>query len=74
MNAPAAVSTELIATCWTSAGDVTPMAATEHGPHDVLERVRAVAATGWSGIGIGYHEPPTQVTNPKVRTTAVPSL
>ncbi|MDT5150799.1 MAG: hypothetical protein QOI01_2532, partial [Mycobacterium sp.] len=26
----------------------------EKSPHDILERVRAVAATGWSGIGIAY--------------------
>jgi sugar phosphate isomerase/epimerase len=56
MSASTAVSTDLIATCWTSAGDVTPMAASEQSPHDVLERVRAVADTGWSGIGIGYHD------------------
>jgi sugar phosphate isomerase/epimerase len=51
------VNTDLIATCWTSAGDVTPMApGGELSPHDVLERVRAVAATGWSGIGIAYQD------------------
>jgi sugar phosphate isomerase/epimerase len=56
MSASTAVSTDLIATCWTSAGDVTPMAPSELSPHDVLERVQAVADTGWSGIGIGYHD------------------
>jgi sugar phosphate isomerase/epimerase len=56
MSTSTAVSTDLIATCWTSAGDVTPMAPSEQSPHDVLERVRAVADTGWSGIGIGYHD------------------
>jgi sugar phosphate isomerase/epimerase len=50
------VNTDLIATCWTSAGDVTPMAPSEKSPHDVLERVRAVSVTGWSGIGIGFDD------------------
>jgi sugar phosphate isomerase/epimerase len=50
------VNTDLVATCWTSAGDVTPMAPSEKSPHDILERVRAVAATGWSGIGIAYDD------------------
>lgn len=42
---------ELVATCWTSAGDAAPMRRSEASPFDPLERVRAVAETGWSGIG-----------------------
>ncbi|GGC28924.1 sugar phosphate isomerase [Brevibacterium sediminis] len=42
---------ELIATCWTSAGDAAPMRASERSPFDPLDRVREVAATGWAGLG-----------------------
>ncbi|OUS96507.1 sugar phosphate isomerase/epimerase [Rhodococcus sp. NCIMB 12038] len=47
---------DLIATCWTSAGDVTPMMPSEKSPLDILDRVREVAATGWSGIGIAHDD------------------
>jgi sugar phosphate isomerase/epimerase len=43
---------ELIATSWTSAGNVAPLMPDEQSPFDILDRVRAVAETGWSGIGI----------------------
>lgn len=42
---------ELIATCWTSAGDAAPMRRSERSPFDPIERVRQVAATGWTGLG-----------------------
>ena len=42
---------ELIATCWTSAGDAAPLRASERSPLDPLDRVREVAATGWAGLG-----------------------
>jgi sugar phosphate isomerase/epimerase len=43
---------ELIATSWTSAGNVAPLMPNEQSPFDILDRVRAVAETGWAGIGI----------------------
>jgi sugar phosphate isomerase/epimerase len=47
----------LIATCWTSAGDVSPLALPdERSPFDIVDRVEAVAATGWSGIGIAQDD------------------
>lgn len=46
MSAP-----ELVATCWTSAGDAAPMRASEASPLDALTRVRAAAETGWAGVG-----------------------
>ncbi|MBM6401315.1 sugar phosphate isomerase/epimerase family protein [Phycicoccus sonneratiae] len=42
---------ELIATCWTSAGDASPLGR-QRSPSSVEERVRAVAATGWQGLGL----------------------
>jgi sugar phosphate isomerase/epimerase len=42
---------ELLATCWTSAGNVRPGQTPDASPHSVEERVTAVAATGYSGIG-----------------------
>ncbi|SJM71289.1 sugar phosphate isomerase/epimerase [Gulosibacter sp. 10] len=41
----------LVATCWTSAGAAMPAADSERSPFDPLDRVRAAADTGWSGIG-----------------------
>ncbi|TNM66903.1 sugar phosphate isomerase/epimerase [Streptomyces sp. NP160] len=43
---------ELVATCWTSAGDVVPAAPDERSPLPLAERVRAVADTGWVGLGL----------------------
>jgi sugar phosphate isomerase/epimerase len=46
MSSPA-----LVATCWTSAGNVAPLDTPEVSPFTAIERVRAVASTGWAGIG-----------------------
>ncbi|WP_229874764.1 sugar phosphate isomerase/epimerase family protein [Amycolatopsis deserti] len=46
----------MIATCWTSAGNVAPMDADERSPLPIEERVRAVAAAGWDGIGIAQDD------------------
>lgn len=45
---------ELIATCWTHAGDAAPLRDGERSPLDVLDRVRAAAETGFVGFGIVY--------------------
>ncbi|MGG5258959.1 sugar phosphate isomerase/epimerase family protein [Phycicoccus avicenniae] len=42
---------ELLATCWTSAGDSAPLR-NELSPLPLEERVRAIAAGGWQGIGL----------------------
>ncbi len=47
MNIPA-----LVATCWTSAGNVAPLDDPEVSPFSAIDRVRAVASTGWAGIGL----------------------
>ncbi|MFG1921798.1 sugar phosphate isomerase/epimerase family protein [Cryptosporangium sp. NPDC048952] len=47
---------ELIATCWTSSGDVAPLAPDERSPFDIADRVAAVATTGWAGIGIAQDD------------------
>jgi sugar phosphate isomerase/epimerase len=46
MTAPA-----LVATCWTSAGNVAPLDNPEVSPFSAIERVHAVASTGWAGVG-----------------------
>lgn len=43
--------TELVASCWTSAGNVAPLDTPETSPIPVLERIEAVASTGWMGMG-----------------------
>lgn len=46
----------LVATCWTSAGDVAPLANPEISPFPVIDRIHAVATTGWAGIGLGQDD------------------
>jgi sugar phosphate isomerase/epimerase len=41
----------LVATCWTSAGNVAPLDDPEVSPFSAIDRVHAVASTGWAGIG-----------------------
>lgn len=43
---------ELLATCWTWAGDAAPGAADETSPLDIGTRIAAVSAAGWAGVGI----------------------
>ena len=47
---------ELVATCWTSAGAVAPLDEPETSPFSASERVAAVAATGWVGLGLGQDD------------------
>jgi sugar phosphate isomerase/epimerase len=42
---------ELMATCWTHAGEVRPLDDPEVSPVPIERRVAAVAAGGWAGIG-----------------------
>jgi sugar phosphate isomerase/epimerase len=45
------VPTELLATCWTHAGDAMPVNGRRLSPLDVRTRAEAVAAAGFTGIG-----------------------
>ncbi|MGP9537966.1 sugar phosphate isomerase/epimerase family protein [Brachybacterium sp. AOP43-C2-M15] len=47
MSAP-----ELVATCWTSAGDARPADPDPRSPIPVLDRLDAVAAAGFTGMGL----------------------
>jgi sugar phosphate isomerase/epimerase len=42
---------ELLATCWTHAGNAVPLAGRHLSPLDVRTRMQAVAAAGFTGIG-----------------------
>ncbi|QAY59653.1 sugar phosphate isomerase/epimerase [Microbacterium protaetiae] len=46
----------VVATCWTSAGAAMPAAPSEASPLSILERVDAVAAAGYIGMGIVYDD------------------
>jgi sugar phosphate isomerase/epimerase len=46
----------LVATCWTSAGNVAPLDDPEISPFSVSDRIQAVASTGWVGIGLGQDD------------------
>lgn len=46
----------IIATCWTSAGNVAPLDQPEVSPIPIGERIRAVAAAGYAGMGIAQDD------------------
>ena len=46
----------LVATCWTSAGNVAPLDNPEISPFSAVDRVHAVASTGWAGIGFAQDD------------------
>lgn len=46
----------LVATCWTSAGDVLPASESELSPLAILDRVDAVATAGYVGMGIVHDD------------------
>jgi len=43
---------ELLATCWTSAGDAAPDRGDEVSPVDLRTRIETAAAVGWEGFGL----------------------
>lgn len=45
---------QLIATCWTSAGDAAPLRGDESSPLDLEYRIAQVAEAGWNGFGLVY--------------------
>ncbi|WOC62797.1 sugar phosphate isomerase/epimerase [Paenarthrobacter sp. AT5] len=47
---------ELVASCWTSAGDTAPLRVPETSPVPIDERVEALASTGWSGFGLAHDD------------------
>lgn len=42
----------LLATCWTTAGDVEPKRGDEVSPHPLKERINAASAAGFRGMGL----------------------
>lgn len=48
------VTPELLATCWTSAGDVMPTRTGDRSPIGIERRIEAVAAAGYRGFGISH--------------------
>lgn len=50
--APPSAAPDLIAACWTSAGDVVPFRDGPLSPIDVRERIAAVAEAGYTGFGL----------------------
>ncbi|MDR6793840.1 sugar phosphate isomerase/epimerase [Pseudarthrobacter oxydans] len=47
---------ELIASCWTSAGNAAPLQNPETSPVPIAERLEAIASTGWSGFGLAHDD------------------
>lgn len=43
---------DLLATCWTSAGDAAPQRGDEASPLDIVYRVESLARADWNGIGL----------------------
>lgn len=47
---------ELIATCWTSAGDAAPGRPDESSPVAIADRISMISRSGWSGIGLVHSD------------------
>ena len=47
---------ELVASCWTSAGNVAPLQVPETSPVPIADRLQAIASTGWSGFGLAQDD------------------
>jgi sugar phosphate isomerase/epimerase len=47
---------ELVASCWTSAGDAAPLQNPETSPVPIADRLEAIASTGWSGFGLAHDD------------------
>lgn len=50
------LSPVLIATCWTSAGAIAPLDVPETSPFSALDRIQAIAETGWGGFGFNQDD------------------
>lgn len=47
---------ELVASCWTSAGDAAPLRVPETSPVPIADRIEVLASTGWAGFGLVYDD------------------
>jgi sugar phosphate isomerase/epimerase len=47
---------ELVASCWTSAGNAVPLRNPETSPVPIADRLEAIASTGWSGLGLAHDD------------------
>ena len=52
MTIHSTINRELLATCWTSAGDAAPDRGDEVSPVDLRTRIETAAAVGWEGFGL----------------------
>ncbi|MEN3271071.1 sugar phosphate isomerase/epimerase family protein, partial [Pseudonocardia sp.] len=50
--APSAIHPQLLASCWTSAGDVMPARGPDYSPIPIRTHIEAVAAAGYVGFGL----------------------
>ncbi|MCU1517646.1 MAG: sugar phosphate isomerase/epimerase [Pseudarthrobacter sp.] len=53
---PTTPAPELVASCWTSAGNVAPLQDPETSPVPIADRLEAIASTGWSGFGLAHDD------------------
>jgi sugar phosphate isomerase/epimerase len=51
-SGPSITNRELLATCWTSAGDAAPDRGDEVSPVDLRDRIETAAQVGWEGFGL----------------------
>jgi len=47
---------DLLATCWTTAGDAAPLRGDERSPYPLRDRVEAAAEAGFRGLGLNYSD------------------
>ncbi len=59
MNTPNIIENrDLLASCWTWAGNAAPLRGDETSPIDVRTRIEAVAKAGWTGVGFIHADLP----------------
>jgi sugar phosphate isomerase/epimerase len=47
---------EIVAACWTTAGDAAPMPGLEVSPVSLAHRIEAAAGAGFAGVGLVHHD------------------
>jgi hypothetical protein len=52
MAHPTIINRDLLATCWTSAGEAAPSRGDETSPDDLRTRIETAAEIGWEGFGL----------------------
>jgi sugar phosphate isomerase/epimerase len=59
---------DLLATCWTTAGDAVPLPGREYSPIPLPTRIELAARAGFTGFGVGHNDLESYLRNSDLRT------